>query len=224
MDTKPRLPNFGALLRKHFFADLLVLIPLGVIAWILGAAVGMLWGLQELLPLAWRPENFLQSPTLALLVKAGFTVAAALLLALGISIFGWISKQFLGKKLLELIAEIIHHIPVIRSVYSALDQLLKTLAEGGGQQFNRVVLVEYPRKGIWTLAFVTGTTRGMANVSPNHLNIYVPTTPNPTSGFYLIVPESDVRESHMTVEEAFKVILSLGIAGPAELKKPEGTA
>ncbi len=100
---------------------------------------------------------------------------------------------------------------MVRSVYSALDQLLRTLAAGGGKQFNRVVYVEYPRKGIWALAFVTGPAREK-HIPEGHLNIYIPTTPNPTSGFHLIVSEADVRESGMTVEHAFKTILSLGIA------------
>jgi uncharacterized membrane protein len=108
---------------------------------------------------------------------------------------------------------------VIRGVYSALDQLLRTLANGGGQQFNRVVYIEYPRKGLLAIAFVTGPARGPA-VPPGHLNVYVPTTPNPTSGFHLIVPENEVRESLLKVEDAFKTILSLGLAQPGESTRP----
>lgn len=208
-----RLPNFSALLRKHFFAGLLVVIPLVVIGWILGAAMGTLWRLQELLPLAWRPEAWIEDPGMAFLFNLLFTVGVALVLALFVSILGWASKQYLGEKVLEIIGGIIQRIPVVRSIYSALDQLLRTMASGGGQQFSRVVYVEYPRKGMWTLAFVTGPAKGPA-VPPGHLNIYVPTTPNPTSGFHLLVAENEVRESQMKVEEAFRTILSLGIAQP----------
>ena len=124
---------------------------------------------------------------------------------------GWASKQYLGKKTLYALEEAIERIPVIRSVYSALNQLLRGITAGGGQQFSRVVYVEYPRSGMWTLAFVTGTSQIPGDGAPA-LNLYVPTTPNPTSGFFLIVPEKEIRESHLSVEEAFKIILSLGIA------------
>lgn len=208
-----QIPNIGALLRSNFFAGLLVVIPLAVIAWMIAGAFEALWGLQLFLPEEWRPQNIFEDPTLILLINAAFTLGAALLLALGVSFLGWVSKQYLGMKLLEILASMIQRIPVVRSVYSALDQLLRTMASGGGQQFNRVVYVEYPRKGSWALAFVTGPAKG-PGAPENHLNVYVPTTPNPTSGFHLIVPEAEVRESHMKVEEAFRTILSLGIAQP----------
>lgn len=207
------VPNVQALLRGHFFAGLLVLIPLGVIAWILTGAIQALWRLRKILPESLAPETWIRDPALAFLVNAGITLLLAGLLALGISIFGWISKQYLGLKVLEALGSLIQRIPVIRSVYSALDQLLRTMASGGGKQFSRVVYVEYPRKGCWALAFVTGPAKG-PNVPEGHLNVYVPTTPNPTSGFHLIVPEAEVRESKMPVEDAFKTILSLGIAQP----------
>ena len=200
-------------MRDHFVSGLFVLTPLAVITWILSAVIRALWGLHGILPESWQPENFLQDPSLAVLLRSGFTLGLTLLLALGISILGWASRQYLGKKLLELIAEIIQRIPVVRSIYSALDQMIKAFSSGGGQQFSRVVYLEYPRKGIWALGFVTSPARGPA-APASHLNIFVPTTPNPTGGFHLIVPESDVRESQMSVEDAFKTILSLGVAQP----------
>lgn len=213
--TPPRglSSNILALLKRHFFAGLLVLAPLGVIAWIVVSALGALWRLHFLLPDSWRPERVLNDPSAAAVFNALFTLGAALVLSLGISGLGWASKQFLGEKLLELIGDLIERIPVIRGVYSALNQLLKTMAADGAQQFNRVVYIEYPRKGIWAIAFVTSPARG-PGVPPAHLNVYIPTTPNPTSGFHLIVPEAEVRDAHMTVESAFKTLLSLGIAQP----------
>lgn len=205
------ISNLASLLKGHFFAGLLVVIPLAVIAWMLLWVLQALWGLHTWVPEGLRPESYLDDPTLATLGNLVLTLVAALVLALAISFLGWSSKNLIGSRILNWISEIIERIPLIRSVYSALDQLLKTFAQGGGQQFNRVVYVEYPRKGLWTLAFVTGPARG-AGIGENHLNIYVPTTPNPTSGFHLIVAESEVRESHMRVEDAFKTILSLGIA------------
>lgn len=205
------MSHLPALLKRHFFAGLLVLAPLGVIAWIVVSALGALWRLHILLPDSWRPERVLNDAGAAAVFNTLLTLGVALLLSLGISALGWASKQFLGEKLLELIGHLIERIPVIRGVYSALNQLLKTMAADGGQQFNRVVYLEYPRKGIWVIAFVTSPARG-AGVPPAHLNVYVPTTPNPTSGFHLIVPESEVRDAHLSVEDAFKTLLSLGIA------------
>lgn len=198
-------------LKNHFFAGLLVLIPLGVIAWILLSSLRILWRVHEFLPEEMRPETFLGNPALATVLNLLLTIGLAVLFAVGISFLGWASKQYLGRKILQFLGEAIQKIPVIGSIYGALDQLMQAVMAGGGQQFNRVVYVEYPRKGVWTLAFVTGAAHGPG--FPDHyLNIYIPTTPNPTSGFYLIVPDNDVKESHLTVEEAFKTILSLGIA------------
>jgi uncharacterized membrane protein len=207
-----RLPRLGALLRSHFLSGVLVVTPFGVVVWLALVAMRALWGLREVVPNAWRPDAWLPNPTLAWLVDLAITVGAVVVLALGISLVGWVSKQLLGQKLLDYVAgHIIQRIPVLRSVYNALEQLLHTLAQGGGAQFRRVVYIEYPRRGIWAIAFVTGAAQESA-IPEAHLNVYVPTTPNPTSGFHLIVPEADVRDSHMSVEEAFRTILSLGIA------------
>ncbi|MCM2279670.1 MAG: DUF502 domain-containing protein [Oligoflexia bacterium] len=208
------LNDITTLLKSNFLAGAFIIIPLAVAAWLLFSAMEALWHLQFLVPEQWRPESFIQDRTLITVLNLIFIVVATLALAMGISFLGWSSKHYLGRKTLQWVAEVIQHIPVVRSVYSALDQLLRTLGSGGGQQFNRVVYVEYPRKGLWTLAFVTGPAKSPAIGSAALLNIYVPTTPNPTSGFHLIVPETDVRDANMKVEDAFKTILSLGIAQP----------
>ncbi|MEK6706806.1 MAG: DUF502 domain-containing protein [Bdellovibrionota bacterium] len=199
------------LLKQHFIAGVFVLIPLVVIGWILFAALEAVWQLHDLIPARWSPENVLQNKTLGTLINILITAAVVFLLAMVISILGWASKLYFGKKTLEYIAHIIERIPVIRSIYGALDQLFKTLGSGGNQQFSRVVYVEYPRKNVWAIAFVTSPARA-PGIPPGHLNIFLPATPNPTSGFHLIVAETEVRETNMKVEEAFKTILSLGIA------------
>jgi uncharacterized membrane protein len=190
---------------------MLVLIPFGVIAWILLTLFEAIWRLHGLLPQSWMPQEVAQDQPFFMLINIAFTVGVLATAAFAISVLGWSSKHFFGRKIIVFFGDIINHIPVIRSVYSALDQLLRTIAADGGQQFSRVVYVEYPRRGMWTLAFVTGPARAFT-APERHLNVYVPTTPNPTSGFFLIVPESEVRESHLKVEDAFKNILSLGIA------------
>jgi uncharacterized membrane protein len=201
-----------ALLKSNFFAGVLIVIPFGVIAWIIVRVITLIWSLHELMPDQWwLPDTVLSNPFFSACFNLAFMGIIAFGLALIISILGWVSKRYVGRKALNWLAEVISHIPVIRSVYSALDQLLKTISATGGQQFSRVVYLEFPRKGVWTLGFVTGPARGVS-VPEHHLNVYVPTTPNPTGGYYLIVSESEVRESHMRVEDAFKSILSLGMA------------
>lgn len=206
-----KFPNLGELSKRHFFAGLLVITPLAVIGWIGVGLVRLAAGLLAFLPYWLQPSVMLSEPLLVLALSSVLVIGLVAILAMGVTVLGWASQQFLGRKVLEVVSEVIHRIPVIRSVYSALDQLLRTLAAGDGKQFNRVVYVEYPRVGCWTLAFVTGPSRAQG-LPPGCLNLYIPTTPNPTSGFYLIVPEDQVKESHLRVEEAFKVILSLGIA------------
>jgi len=206
------------LLKSNFFTGLLVLVPLLTIAWLMTGVMAWLWQLKDLLPGDWNPENFLP-PALAPIVNMALTLGLVLISAIAISTFGWISKLYLGKKLLSALGHVIEHIPVVRSVYSALDQLLRTLAAQGSQQFSRVVYIEYPRKGIWALAFVTSPAKD-APAEGRFLNVYIPTTPNPTSGFHLLVPESEVRDSHLRVEEAFKILLSLGIAQPEAPHEP----
>jgi uncharacterized membrane protein len=208
------LSGLGKLLKRHFLAGLFIVIPIGVIGWIIGAAVGLLWKLPYLLPDNLQPDNiFFDHATIAAFFNLILTIVAALVVTFSISFVGWASKHYLGRKALEFLAEVIARIPVIRSIYSALDQLLKTVASGDNGQFNRVVYIEYPRKGIWALAFVTSTAKPVG-LPEKYVNVYIPTTPNPTSGFHLIVPENEVRDSHLSVEDAFKTILSLGIAQP----------
>lgn len=209
-----KLPSPRVLVREHFLSGLLVATPIGVVTWMLGAVIGTLWDLSRILPESWQPSHLFSSPWAAFGINLAFTIVGTALLFLLVSFIGWSSKQYLGERALGWFGEVVNRIPVVRSVYSALGQLLKAMTpSGGGSQFSRVVYLEYPRPGVWTLAFVTSAQQTRTFSEP-HLHVYVPTTPNPTSGFYLVAKESEVRESGLTVEEAFKLILSLGIAQP----------
>jgi uncharacterized membrane protein len=217
------LPRLRKLLRSHFLSGLLVVVPLGAAAWVVVAALRTLWGLRELTPEAWRPEHWVPVPVLARLVDAAIVVTACVALALVLSFVGWASQQILGQKLLDFIAgHLIQRIPVVRSIYAALDQLLRAMTREGGHQFSRVVYVEFPRTGVWTLAFVTGPA--LPPAPQGLLNVFVPTTPNPTSGFHLLVPEAEVKDSGLSVEDAFRTLLSLGIAQPAGDRGAPGKA
>jgi len=209
----PRIPRIQTLLKAHFISGLLILIPLAVIVWMISGFARFLWSLQQILPEGVRDAFLSPHHPWALLFQFAFTFGIALSLAFLISLLGWVSQLYLGQKLLELIADVIQRIPVVRSVYSALDQMIKAFGSGGGQQFSRVVYLEYPRAGVWTLGFVTGSLKSDA-LPAGYLNVFVPTTPNPTGGFYLLVHESEVKDARMGVEDAFRTILSLGVAGP----------
>lgn len=200
-------PGWKNLLRKNFFAGFFVLVPIAVIYWLGNAILGWLWNIHGIVFSFFGIDS--HSPLLNSLTFVG----AMLVLVFSISMLGWASKLYLGQKALEFLGEVIQRIPVLGTIYSSLDQLLRTVASGGGQQFSRVVMIEYPRKGVWAIAFVTGAGR-YSTLPEGFLNVFIPTVPNPTSGFHLIVPESDVKESGLTVEDAFKTILSLGIAQP----------
>ena len=214
----PKLPNIQTLFRAHFVSGLLILIPMAVIVWMLSGFAQFLWSLQELLPTGLREGILGEDHPWSFPLRFIITGALAVSLAFLISLLGWISQQYLGQKLLELVSDVIQRIPVVRSVYSALDQMLRAFGSGGGQQFSRVVYLEYPRQGLWTLGFVTGNAR-VQQIPEGCLNVFVPTTPNPTGGFYLIVPENQVRDAKMGVEDAFRTILSLGVAQPTGIKK-----
>lgn len=214
-----RIPRPSRLVREHFFTGLLTVVPFLVIAWLASIVLQNIWQLKVLIPDAILPENLFTNETLVAFMNFLMLGLVTIGLVFGISFVGWISKKVLGKKILQFFYEIIQYVPVLRSIYSALDQLLRTFAsQQGGKQFNRVVYVEFPKEGSWTLAFVTGPANVKA-IGEKFLNVFVPTTPNPTSGFYFVVAEDKVIETRYSVEEAFRIIISLGISQPEQKKQ-----
>jgi uncharacterized membrane protein len=200
-------------LKKNFLSGLLLLIPIVVSGWILVSFLEVLWNMRGLIPDAWVPE-ILSVGFFGLIFNIFFTIVALVILALFISAIGFSSKFYIGQKSIKILNEFLQKIPVLRSIHGALDQLISAISKGSSGQFRRVVLVEFPRADAWSLAFVTGESRLLPDQTEKMINLFVPTSPNPTSGFYLIVPESAVRPSNLTVEQAFKTILSFGLAQP----------
>ncbi len=204
--------DFLSLFRRHLLTGIFVLVPFAVVAWILTKVFTAIALLHLLIPEEWKPIHHFDELT-AQLIHFAITLALAGTFLFFVAVLGWFSKNILGQKILSFASQVVQRIPVVRAIYSSLNQLLKTMATGDKQQFSRVVYIEYPRNGAWALAFVTGSARSPLGGNENSfLNVYVPTTPNPTSGFHLIIDEADVRDSGLSVEEAFKTILSLGIA------------
>ena len=203
-------------LRRYLVAGLLVWIPLGVTFVIIKFLV-------ELVDrsLLWLPPRF-QPEQLFGFAIPGLGVVLSALVVLGT---GVIVANFFGRHLVGFWEQLLSRIPLVRSIYSVVKQVAATVLSGSGQSFNKVVLVEYPRRDAWTLAFVTGKAwPDIADTigADDLVSIYVPTTPNPTSGFFLMVPRKDIRELDLSVDEGLKLILSTGVLTPDEVEAQTG--
>ncbi|AHE97396.1 DUF502 domain-containing protein [Thioalkalivibrio paradoxus] len=194
-------------LRRYLIAGLLVWVPLIVTGLIIKFLVDALDFTILLLPASWRPEAIL-----------GFSVPGTGVVVAIVIVFvtGVVAANIVGRKLVELGEAIVDRIPLVRSIYSAVKQVMRTVFDDGGQSFRRVLLVEYPRKGLWTLGFQTGVGVGevQARTERDVLTVFVPTTPNPTSGFVIMVPREDAVELDMSVEDGLKFVMSLGVVVP----------
>src|SRR3954467_505473 len=184
-----------AALRRWLFAGLLVLAPLGITLWVLQWIVGTLDQTLLILPEAWQPEKVLGHRIPGL----GVLLALAILLVVGA-----ITSNFVGRKLVSWGDAVVNRIPVVRSIYSSVKQVSDTLFSPSGTAFRTAVLVEWPRPGVWTIAFVTGTPGGhiVRQLPDDLVSVYVPTTPNPTGGYFVMLPRKDCVELKMSVDEA----------------------
>ncbi len=195
------------LLRRYLVAGLLVWLPLGATFFIVRLLVRWMDNSLLLVPQAYRPENLL-----------GFAIPGlGVVLTLIILLFtGLVAANLFGRKLVSLWERLLSRIPLVRSVYSAVKQLVETMLSDGGQSFRKVLLVEFPRRGLWTLAFQTGTDQGEAQEKTGRdvINVYIPTTPNPTGGYFVLVPREDVQELDMSVDDGLKMLLSMGAVVP----------
>ncbi|RZM77744.1 DUF502 domain-containing protein [Leptolyngbya iicbica] len=208
-------------LKSDLIAGLLVVIPLATTIWL--TITVAFWVVRFLTRFPKQLNPFTGLPPLLgdlLNLSVGLTVPL-----LGILLIGLMARNIAGRWLLDLGERIVQSIPLAGSVYKTLQQLLQTVFQDSKSRFRRVILVEYPRRGLWAVAFVTGTvltSEASATTTPM-LSVFIPTTPNPTSGWYAVVPESDVINLSISIEDAFKVLLSGGIVGPnlAESIPPE---
>lgn len=200
-------------LRRYFFAGLLVLLPLVITVWFLGWIVGLMDSVLGLLPSSLHPNSYLPFAIPGLGALA--TLASILLL-------GFLATSVVTRRALMLWDRFLGRIPIFRGVYTSVQKLVESIfsQEQSGRQ---VVLIEYPRKGIYTVGFATGLAGGELEKRGEQrlVNVFVPTTPNPTAGFYLLVPENEVKSLEMTPEEAFKLIVSGGMIKPGEKPNSE---
>jgi uncharacterized membrane protein len=199
-------------MRKYFITGLLILVPLAITLWVLNLIIGTMDQSLLLLPEEWRPKALI-----------GFNIPGlgTILTLLIVFLTGLATRNFIGKQVVQGWELLLNRIPVVRSIYSSVKQVSDTLFSSSGNAFRKAVLVQYPRQGAWTIAFLTGTPGGDVrnHLVGDYVSIYVPTTPNPTSGFFLMVPKTDVIELDMSVDEALKYIVSMGVVSPEYFEK-----
>ena len=203
MSKKKGKKSFFTSIRNNFIAGIVVLIPIGITLYL---TVFFIKISSKILPKEINPNYYLpyNIPGLEILISI-----------IIITLIGWISLSFLGKKLFDLFENILNRIPILRTIYSAVGQLIETFAKAKTNKKN-VVLIEYPRKGVWAVAFATRENTGEINKKTGQelINVFVPTTPNPTSGFLLMFPKNEVIYLDISFEEASKFIVSAGSTNP----------
>ena len=200
-------------LRKWFFAGLLVIVPLAVTMWVLQWIISTLDQTLLILPEAWHPDRLLG------LHIPGFGVLLALSILL---VVGAITSNYLGKKLVIWGDAMLSRIPVVRSIYTSVKQVSDTLFSPSGNAFRVAVLVQWPRPDVWTIGFVTGAPGGEVSnyLLGEYLSVYVPTTPNPTGGYFVMLRRSECIELRMSVDAALKYVVSMGVVVPGGPASP----
>ena len=201
-----------AKLRKYIITGLLIWIPLGITIFVMRVLVNLMDQSILLLPAAWRPEALfgINIPGLGIVVSA-----------LIVFITGFFLTNLAGNRLIKIWETFLDRIPLVRSIYSSVKQVTSTVLSSDNNTFNEVLLIEYPRKGVWTICFKTSDSPNSFNeiTGEELITVFVPTTPNPTSGFILFVPRDEVKKMDLDVEDALKLVMSLGVVTPDSLAK-----
>ncbi len=194
-------------MRKYFITGLLILVPLVITLWVLSLIIGTMDQSLLLLPERWQPKTLL-----------GFYLPGlgTILTLLTIFVVGLLAQNFIGNYVVAAWESVLRRIPVVNSIYSGVKQVSDTLFSPSGNAFRKALLVQYPREGSWTIAFMTGIPGGDVSnhLQGDYVSVYVPTTPNPTSGFFLMMPRADVIELDMSVDAALRYIVSMGVVAP----------
>jgi uncharacterized membrane protein len=194
-------------MKKYFITGLLVLVPLFITVWVITSLIGMMDQSLLLLPLEWRPKNVI-----------GFELPGigALLTLLIIFVTGLIATNIFGQQIILWWELLLSRVPVVKSIYASVKQVSDTLFSDSGNAFRQAVLIQFPHQGAWTIAFITGQPSGdVANhLQGDFVSVYVPTTPNPTGGYFIMLPKETVTYLDMSVDEALKYIISMGVVAP----------
>lgn len=201
-------------IRSNFLTGLIVIAPIGITIWLLWSLTGWIdsWVLP-FIPAAYNPALLIREWTGIEVNIRGIGVVTFFLFTM---LVGWIAKGLIGRSMIRWAEGLVLSIPVIRSVYSGLKQIAETVLKQDQQNFDKACLVQYPREGIWAIAFISTNAKGeiAEKVSEDMVSVFLPTTPNPTSGFLLFVPRRDVKILDMSVEDSAKLIISAGLVYP----------
>jgi uncharacterized membrane protein len=200
-------------MKRYLIAGLLVWVPLGITIWVLHFLLSTLDQTLLVVPESWRPERLLGVHI------PGLGVLLAFLVLLGTGI---VTANYFGQRLVRLWEAILGRIPFVKSIYSSVKQVSDTLLSDSGNAFRKALLVQFPHQGCWTIAFLTGAPAPAVarHLSEEYVSVYVPTTPNPTSGYFVMLPRSQVRDLDMSVEEALKYVVSMGVVMPRGVPVP----
>ncbi len=212
------LQRFKQDLKNDLIAGLLVIIPLATTIWLTITIASWVINFLTQIPKQLNPFDGLDPVLTNILnIVVGLTVPLVCILLIGL-----MARNIFGRWLLDFGEQVVQAIPLAGSVYKTLQQILETLFKDSKTKFRRVVMVEYPRRGIWSIGFVTGklSSQLQSHLSQPMISIFIPTTPNPTSGWYAIVPEDDVINLSISIEDAFKVLISGGIVSPSTKSSP----
>ncbi len=197
-------------LKNYFLTGLLVILPIFITVYVILFLIRIMDAILKIIPAKYLPETYLDIhiPGLGLIFVVILVLAAGLL-----------TRNIVGRKIVRLGENIVERIPLVRIVYAGVKQLLETIFLQKTDAFKRVALVEYPRRGTYVIGFITGESKGEVQdkTDKNMINVFIPTTPNPTSGFYMLVPDDELVVLDMSVEDAFKLIISGGIVSPSKL-------
>ena len=203
---------FKTPIRRYLITGLLVWVPIVITVWVLSLLVGTMDQTLLLLPPALRPEHWLG------VYVPGMGVILTLVV---VFITGLLTANILGQRLVRFWESLLARIPVVNSIYNGVKQVSDTLFSPSGQAFRKALLVQWPSPGMWTIAFMTGAPGGdvVNHLQGDYISIYVPTTPNPTGGYFVMMPRSAVIELDMSVDEALKYIISMGVVAPGSRRR-----
>ena len=216
----PRRKSFFSGLRTSFLTGVVVIAPVGLTVWLIWSVIGWVDGVVlPFVPSRYQPENILNT-FLGLDIQLQLRGLGVVFFLIFTTFVGWLAKGLLGRSLIRSAERFVNRMPVVRSIYSGVKQIAETVFSQADRSFEKACIVQYPRKGIWAVGFISTPAKGeihaRVNDAQNLLSVFVPTTPNPTSGFLLFFPTEDVIELDMSIEDAAKLVISAGLVYPNE--------
>ena len=226
MDSQPRKTSFLSWVRARFLAGVVIAAPITITIYLVASFIGWIDArVKPLIPRAWNPETYIpdQVSVLGLNLQLGLPGLGVLVAVIMLTLLGAVGANLIGRSMIKAGDRFLSNVPVVKNIYSLFKQLFETIASSQESSFRDMVLVEYPKRGTWCIGFVTTAIKGEVaeKLGEGMIGVFVPTTPNPTSGFYMFVPRAEVIDLDMTVEEGAKMIVSVGMVVPEHLSSEQ---